>query len=61
MNTHCWIVYQTNEEGTEATVTHQFERQAQAQQRSVHMPYGGYEGPVPIAMYPIGKVFPLVD
>ena len=56
---YVWIVTQANETGTEATVVRQLERAAQAQQVSSHMDHGGYEGPVPASMYPVGKVFSL--
>jgi hypothetical protein len=54
--THVWIVTQQNEAGTEKTVIRHCEKQIGAARVAALTDLGGYEGPVPLAMYPIGHV-----
>lgn len=60
-STHCWIVTQASHDGKTAEVVAHRLTQEDAEETANHVWNGGFEGPVPIAMYPIGKVFPLVD
>lgn len=56
---YTYIVTQANHAGTHATVLlhSDFEH---AKGLADHIWNGGCEGPVPVAMYPIGHVFPII-
>lgn len=58
---YVWIVTRTNEAGVDAVVVSHHETRDSAQQKSKFVNFGGYEGPVPADLYPVGKVFTLKE
>lgn len=58
---YVWIVTVAAEDGKTARVLSHHETQSEARARQLFLDFGGYEGPVPVDLYPVGKVFPLVD
>jgi len=58
---YVWISTNANEAGTIAVVMAHHKTAEQAKSFSASVAGGGYEGPVPKDMYPVGKEIALVD
>lgn len=58
---YVWISTNANEAGTVAVVMAHHKTADQAKQFSAGVSNGGYEGPVPKDMYPVGKEIKLTE
>lgn len=58
---YVWISTNANEAGTVAVVMAHHKTAEQAKQFAATVPNGGYEGPVPKDMYPVGKEIVLTE
>jgi hypothetical protein len=56
---YTWIATASDAAGTHATVLSHHTTSREAFEAQRHLPHGGYEGPVPVDMYPVGKRFPI--
>ena len=56
---YTWIATTTDAAGTHATVLSHHATSREAFEAQRELPHGGYEGPVPVDMYPVGKRFPI--
>lgn len=58
---YVWISTNANDAGTVAVVTAHHKTAEQAKEFADGVANGGYEGPVPRDMYPVGKEIALVE